>query len=226
MLDDLNRALKPHGLQFAPDISTSNRATIGGMIANNSSGARSVLYGKTIDHVLELKVVLSDGSLVAPRAARRVRARGQVRQDGPGRRLLPRRPGGWRPSTPTRSTAASPRSSGASAATTSTSSFPGASATGATIRVQPRPPVRRLGGDARRDASRPSCGWSSCPAPGRRSSSSSPTCSRPWRRRRSSCGTARRRSRSSTSTCSTAPGSIPRRPGSATSSRAIPRPSC
>ncbi|MGP0064096.1 MAG: FAD-binding oxidoreductase, partial [Isosphaeraceae bacterium] len=64
VLDELNRALKPHGLLFAPDISTSNRATIGGMIANNSSGARSVLYGKTIDHVLELKVVLSDGSVV------------------------------------------------------------------------------------------------------------------------------------------------------------------
>jgi FAD/FMN-containing dehydrogenase/Fe-S oxidoreductase len=64
VLDDLNIALKPHRLQFAPDVSTSNRATIGGMIANNSSGARSVLYGKTIDHMLELKTVLSDGSLV------------------------------------------------------------------------------------------------------------------------------------------------------------------
>jgi FAD/FMN-containing dehydrogenase/Fe-S oxidoreductase len=64
VLDDLNLALKPYRLQFAPDISTSNRATIGGMIANNSSGARSVLYGKTIDHVLELNAVLSDGSLV------------------------------------------------------------------------------------------------------------------------------------------------------------------
>jgi FAD/FMN-containing dehydrogenase/Fe-S oxidoreductase len=63
VLDDLNLAVKPHGLLFAPDISTSNRATIGGMIANNSSGARSVLYGKTIDHVMELKAVLSDGSV-------------------------------------------------------------------------------------------------------------------------------------------------------------------
>src|SRR5206468_8182171 len=63
VLDDLNAVLKPHGLLFAPDISTSNRATIGGMIANNSSGARSVLYGKTIDHVLGLTVVLADGSL-------------------------------------------------------------------------------------------------------------------------------------------------------------------
>src|SRR5262252_9314440 len=63
VLDDLNQAVAPHGLQFAPDISTASRATIGGMIANNSSGARSVLYGKTIDHVLELDVVLANGSI-------------------------------------------------------------------------------------------------------------------------------------------------------------------
>jgi FAD/FMN-containing dehydrogenase/Fe-S oxidoreductase len=61
VLDELNLQLRAHGLHFAPDISTSNRATIGGMIANNSSGARSVIYGKTIDHVVELKVILSDG---------------------------------------------------------------------------------------------------------------------------------------------------------------------
>jgi FAD/FMN-containing dehydrogenase/Fe-S oxidoreductase len=64
VLDELNAALRPHGLRFAPDISTASRATIGGMMANNSAGARSVLYGKTIDHVLEQHVVLSDGSLV------------------------------------------------------------------------------------------------------------------------------------------------------------------
>jgi len=64
VLDDLNLALEPYRLLFAPDISTSNRATIGGMIANNSCGARSVLYGKTIDHVIELKTVLADGNLV------------------------------------------------------------------------------------------------------------------------------------------------------------------
>jgi FAD/FMN-containing dehydrogenase/Fe-S oxidoreductase len=63
VLDELNAKLKAHGLRFAPDISTASRATVGGMIANNSAGARSVLYGKTIDHVLELKVLLSDGSL-------------------------------------------------------------------------------------------------------------------------------------------------------------------
>jgi FAD/FMN-containing dehydrogenase/Fe-S oxidoreductase len=62
VLDDLNTELRGHGLRFAPDISTASRATLGGMIANNSSGARSVVYGKTIDHVLALDVVLADGS--------------------------------------------------------------------------------------------------------------------------------------------------------------------
>src|SRR3954466_12457073 len=62
VLDELNAHLQPLRLRFAPDISTASRATVGGMIANNSSGARSVLYGKTIDHVLELHVVLSDGT--------------------------------------------------------------------------------------------------------------------------------------------------------------------
>ena len=64
VLDELNAQLAPLGLRFAPDISTASRATIGGMMANNSSGARSVLYGKTIDHVLEQMVLLSDGSIV------------------------------------------------------------------------------------------------------------------------------------------------------------------
>ena len=58
VLDELNAQLKSHGLRFAPDISTASRATIGGMMANNSSGARSVLYGKTIDHVLEQEALL------------------------------------------------------------------------------------------------------------------------------------------------------------------------
>jgi FAD/FMN-containing dehydrogenase/Fe-S oxidoreductase len=63
VLDELNAVLRPHGLRFAPDVSTASRATIGGMMANNSSGARSVLYGKTIDHVIEQDVALSDGSV-------------------------------------------------------------------------------------------------------------------------------------------------------------------
>ena len=64
VLDELNAQLAPLGVRFAPDISTASRATVGGMMANNSCGARSVLYGKTIDHVLEQMVLLSDGSIV------------------------------------------------------------------------------------------------------------------------------------------------------------------
>ena len=47
---------------FGPDVSTSDRATLGGMIGNNSAGARSLKYGKTVDHVRSLDVVLDDGS--------------------------------------------------------------------------------------------------------------------------------------------------------------------
>lgn len=61
VLDRLNAHLKPLGLMFGPDVSTSDRATIGGMIGNNSAGARSLRYGKTVDHVNALDVVLADG---------------------------------------------------------------------------------------------------------------------------------------------------------------------
>ncbi len=64
VLDELNEFLRPHGLLFGPDVSTSSRANIGGMIGNNSCGARSVIYGKTIDHVLGLRAVLADASVV------------------------------------------------------------------------------------------------------------------------------------------------------------------
>ncbi len=60
--DQLNKALKPYGLFFAPELSTSNRATIGGMISTDACGQGSCLYGKTSNHVLGLRVVLSDGS--------------------------------------------------------------------------------------------------------------------------------------------------------------------
>ena len=61
--DQLNAALKPYGLFFAPELSTSNRATVGGMINTDASGQGSVLYGKTRDHVLELKTVFLDGTI-------------------------------------------------------------------------------------------------------------------------------------------------------------------
>lgn len=62
--DQLNAAVAEFGLQFAPDPATSSRATIGGMIGNNSSGTRSVLYGKTSDHLLSCRVALADGRLL------------------------------------------------------------------------------------------------------------------------------------------------------------------
>ncbi len=62
VLDAFNRALAPHNLLFGPEVSTSSRANLGGMIGNNSAGSRSIVYGKTIDHVSRLDVVLGDGS--------------------------------------------------------------------------------------------------------------------------------------------------------------------
>jgi FAD/FMN-containing dehydrogenase/Fe-S oxidoreductase len=115
--DDLNRAAARHDLLFAPDTSTGNRATIGGMIGNNSCGARSARYGMTIDHVEALDVVLSDGSTARLEAVtedqlhRRARGHdleGRIYQSVPGlvrnhaeaiRAALPphwRRSGGYR----------------------------------------------------------------------------------------------------------------------------------
>src|SRR5437762_2924560 len=61
VLDQLNDFLKPHGFCFGPDVATSSRATLGGMIANNSSGARCPIYGTTADHVRSLEIVMADG---------------------------------------------------------------------------------------------------------------------------------------------------------------------
>jgi FAD/FMN-containing dehydrogenase/Fe-S oxidoreductase len=62
VLDDLNRALKPHGLWFPVDVSTASRATIGGMAANNSCGGRSLRYGTMRDNTLSIDAVLADGT--------------------------------------------------------------------------------------------------------------------------------------------------------------------
>jgi FAD/FMN-containing dehydrogenase/Fe-S oxidoreductase len=63
VLDDLNRQLRPHGLWFPVDISTASRATIGGMTANNSCGARSMRFGTMRDNVVSIEALLADGSL-------------------------------------------------------------------------------------------------------------------------------------------------------------------
>ncbi len=66
--DHLNSYLKPYGLQFTPDVSTTNRANIGGMVANNSAGTRSIKYGKTVDQVVSMTVMLIDGAVTEFRA--------------------------------------------------------------------------------------------------------------------------------------------------------------
>ncbi|ODT55418.1 MAG: FAD-binding oxidoreductase [Paludibacter sp. 47-17] len=68
ILDELNKFLAPHGLFFGPETSTSNRCMMGGMVGNNSCGAHSILYGSTRDHLLAVKVLLSDGSEVELKA--------------------------------------------------------------------------------------------------------------------------------------------------------------
>jgi FAD/FMN-containing dehydrogenase len=62
VLDQLNRALWPHGLQFGPEVATASRANLGGLIGNNSAGARSIVYGRTLDHVRSLGIFLEDGT--------------------------------------------------------------------------------------------------------------------------------------------------------------------
>ncbi len=62
VLDQLNIDLRPTGLQFGPDPASSNRAAMGGIVSNNSTGSHSILYGMTADHVIGAKVILSDGS--------------------------------------------------------------------------------------------------------------------------------------------------------------------
>ncbi|MFZ5856316.1 MAG: FAD-binding and (Fe-S)-binding domain-containing protein [Chloroflexota bacterium] len=63
VLADLNRAASKYGLQFGPDPASAERATMGGVIGNNATGAHSILYGMAADHLLEADVILSDGSL-------------------------------------------------------------------------------------------------------------------------------------------------------------------
>ncbi len=62
--DALNHKLFPHGYRLGPDTSTGNRATLGGMVANNSAGARSLKYGKMVDHVTEVELVLANGKVI------------------------------------------------------------------------------------------------------------------------------------------------------------------
>src|SRR5881394_2930445 len=82
VLDQLNAFLKPHGFCFGPDVATSSRATIGGMIANDSSGARVPVYGTTADHVITQELVMADGSIhqIGPQHDSLERERAQIEQ--------------------------------------------------------------------------------------------------------------------------------------------------
>jgi FAD/FMN-containing dehydrogenase/Fe-S oxidoreductase len=80
--DELNAHVRPLGLLFGPDTSTSNRATIGGMCGNNSAGSHSIAYGKTLDHVLELTCLLADGSEVVLRDLSPAELEARCRADG------------------------------------------------------------------------------------------------------------------------------------------------
>lgn len=62
--DRLNEALSPYNLTFGPETSTGNRATLGGMVANDAAGGRSLRYGTTKDHIIELELLLSSGKFI------------------------------------------------------------------------------------------------------------------------------------------------------------------
>ena len=82
ILDELNQQLAPTGLHFAPDPSTSNRGNVGGALGNNSCGAHSIIWGKTSDNVLDLHVVLSDGSKASLGALTGEQLESKMRADG------------------------------------------------------------------------------------------------------------------------------------------------
>ncbi len=87
--DALNDVLRPHGFFFSPDLSTSNRATLGGMISTDASGQGSLVYGKTSDHVLGLTAILANGELLQTEAVSMAEAEQKAAQDRRRRPHLP-----------------------------------------------------------------------------------------------------------------------------------------
>ena len=83
VLDQLNAHLAPHGVFFAPNLSPSNRATVGGMIATDASGQGSRVYGKTSQHVAAVEVVLVDGSVLVTRPMKRDEVLGMPAWEAP-----------------------------------------------------------------------------------------------------------------------------------------------
>ena len=85
---ELHARVEPHGLVFGADTSTSDVATLGGMIGNNSAGMRSLVFGTTADQILSLRCVLAGGEVVDLRPMPRREARDRARSNGPEGRLL------------------------------------------------------------------------------------------------------------------------------------------
>lgn len=87
-LDLLNRQVKASGLMFGPDPSSSNRATVGGVVGNNSTGSHSILYGMTSDNVVSAKIALADGGIVDLSQGAPEELAGLAAMDDPRGRLL------------------------------------------------------------------------------------------------------------------------------------------
>ncbi|CAA9532921.1 MAG: Fe-S protein, homolog of lactate dehydrogenase SO1521 [uncultured Thermomicrobiales bacterium] len=87
-LDLLNKRLKPSGLMFGPDPSSANRATVGGVVGNNSAGAHSILYGMTADSLRGIRVALADGGVVDLGPATPGELAARAAADDPTGRLL------------------------------------------------------------------------------------------------------------------------------------------
>jgi FAD/FMN-containing dehydrogenase/Fe-S oxidoreductase len=85
---ELNALVEPHGLVFGADTSTSDVATLGGMVGNNSAGMRSIVYGTTADQVLSLRCVLANSETVELKALSREEAKRRARHADAGARLL------------------------------------------------------------------------------------------------------------------------------------------
>lgn len=86
--DQLNDYLKPYGFFFSPDLSTSNRATIGGMVNTDASGQGSLVYGKTSNHVLALESVLANGDLLSTKPQTIAQAQALAKQDSSEAKLM------------------------------------------------------------------------------------------------------------------------------------------
>ena len=86
--DQLNDYLRPYGFFFSPDLSTSNRATVGGMINTDASGQGSLVYGKTSDHVLALESVLANGELLITKPQTMAQAQSLAKQDSTEAKLM------------------------------------------------------------------------------------------------------------------------------------------